>query len=29
MVAEGHLLEEDLPVVERQAAERWEAFQAL
>jgi Alpha/beta hydrolase domain len=29
MVAEGHLLEEDIPVVERQSAERWDAFQAL
>jgi hypothetical protein len=29
MVAEHHLLEEDGPIVERQASERWEAFQAL
>ncbi|HET9319536.1 MAG TPA: alpha/beta hydrolase domain-containing protein [Bryobacteraceae bacterium] len=29
MVEEGHLLEEDIPLVERQAGERWDAFQAL
>jgi len=28
MVREGHLLDEDVPLVERQAGERWDAFQA-
>jgi hypothetical protein len=29
MVSEGHLLEEDVALVERQASERWDAFQEL
>jgi hypothetical protein len=29
MVSEGHLLEEDVALVERRASERWDAFQEL